>query len=217
MKKIETIIFDMDGTLYQIDGQTTGFVGSSLEVAILHNALAYIQEYEDCTVEVAQAVLTEALADPVGVSRFLSQKYQIKRVDYLNQVWQVSPTEVVQNFEAAVNIVKRLKEKNARLILLTSAPAIWQQIVCSFIGVLNEFDEIYTAEMFSSKEEVFLQLATRYEPATILSVGDQLATDIKPAQQFGIQTLWIQSPADLEKILTNFKDEDEKNSLSDRY
>lgn len=214
MNKIETIIFDMDGTLYQIDGRTTGFVGSSLEAAIFQNALAYIQIREQCDLEMAQAILTAAQADPAGVSRCLSQRYNIERSEYLSQVWRVIPDAIVQNFETAVAIVKQLNNLGIRLILLTAAPAVWQQIVCSFIGLTNEFEEIYTAEMFSSKEEIFLQLAATNDPTTILSVGDQLTTDIEPAQKCGMQALLVTSPTDLQGVLNTLKDLNEKEQVT---
>ena len=54
MRKIEAAIFDMDGTLYQIDGKDTGYKGSSLEKKVNENALRLIQDREACNLETAQ-------------------------------------------------------------------------------------------------------------------------------------------------------------------
>lgn len=199
--KIETFIFDLDGTLYQIDGNASGYKGSSLEASVIKNAKAYILETENCTEEEANQILQQALKDSVGISRFLSERYNISRQEYFGTVWNISPVGIVKNFEIAVQVINRIRDLNLNLILLTTAPTVWQKTVLAFLGLSDHFSEIYTGDSFSNKREIFEQLAQRFSPNTSLSVGDQLETDIKPAEELGFLTLHIKSPNDLLTVL----------------
>lgn len=199
MNQIAAIVFDLDGTLYQIDGQPTGYNGSSLERAVLKNAQAFIQAQEKCSLSVAQALLRDALSDPVGISQFLAKKYQISRQEYFDQVWNIDPQPIVKNFGTAIDILNRLQTTNIYQILLTSAPRIWQFNVCKYLR-LNCFAEIYTGEDFAQKKQIFTTIAAKFDPASVLAVGDQVLTDIEPARKMGMRTLQITTPNDLNKI-----------------
>src|SRR5205814_1978141 len=60
------VLLDMDGTLYPLDGPKDGYRGSSLERTVNTSILAYVQGREECTEEMAQALVQQALSDPVG-------------------------------------------------------------------------------------------------------------------------------------------------------
>ncbi|QQG44206.1 MAG: HAD hydrolase-like protein [Candidatus Roizmanbacteria bacterium] len=196
-------IFDMDGTLYQLDGVNNGFQGSKLEKEILRNAKAFIIMTEVCDEESAEMILRQGLNDPIGISRYLANRYGITRSDYFNVVWDIDPEGIVQNFETAVNTIRQLQEKNPKrkLVLLTSAPRIWAQQVLKFLRVKDCFESLYTGEQYGRKDEIFLILAGRYQPENIISIGDQVTTDIDPAQQLGMETLLVKDPKDLELLI----------------
>jgi len=199
--KIKTIVFDMDGTLYQIDGNNNGYKNSSLEKNVHKNALRFILKTENCTKKEAKVILNLALKDKIGISNFLSKKYSISRENYFNVIWDISPAEIVQNFEIAVQIVNQIKALGLNLILLTAAPKIWQKTVIEYIGLNNVFDEIYAADSFTDKEEIFKKLSQKFSTKSILSIGDQLETDIKPASKLGFLTFLVKTPNDLPLIL----------------
>jgi len=212
MKEVSTYIFDMDGTIYQIDGNPKGFRGSSLESSVIENAKQFVQQKENCSEEAAQQIVQEGLKDGVGLSNYFSKRYGISREEYFQITWNISPENIVQNFEIAVEIIRSLKKDEKYLILLTSAPEIWQQIVTGFIGILPYFDEVYTGEKFGSKTEMFELFAGRFVPEMVMSVGDQMTTDIEPAEKFGMQTLLVSSPSDLSKLITPSQSECEANA-----
>jgi FMN phosphatase YigB (HAD superfamily) len=205
MKKIETAVFDMDGTLYQIDGKDTGYEGSNLEKKVNENALQLIQDRESCDLKIAQELLQLGLQDEIGLSNFLSQRYGITREEYFEAIWDIPPEEIVQNYEVAVEVLQKLKESELILILLTAAPMVWQQNVFNYLGLDSFFSEIYTAESFGNKGEIFEQLAQRFSPATTISIGDQFKSDIEPADALGFLTLLVKSPNDLLTILNLLK------------
>jgi FMN phosphatase YigB (HAD superfamily) len=197
----EVVIFDMDGTLYQLDGVDNRYKGSSLERRVITNALAYMSETEQCTTDEATRILINNSVDMENLSTFLTDRYGITREQYFNRVWDIESTGLIRNFDSAVCIVKQLAANGTKLILVTSAPKIWQERVCGFLGISECFECVYTAEQFKEKKEIFTVLAGRYDVTKIISVGDQKQTDIEPAEQLGMKSLLINSPEDLERIV----------------
>jgi FMN phosphatase YigB (HAD superfamily) len=199
--RIEAIIFDMDGTIYQIDGKPDGYNGSSLERQVSANVLKLIMDQELCGVDEASAILELAKNSSESLSNFFARRYNITKSQYFDTVWTVDPSSIVQNAEIAIQVIKEAYELGLIIVLLTSAPAVWQQAVIKHLKLSGFFSEIFTADDpgFSSKEEIFSQLATRFK--SVLSVGDQFETDIFPAQKFGISTIHVKSPEDLMTVL----------------
>lgn len=197
----EVVILDMDGTLYQLDGQNNGYSGSRLEMAVLNNCQQFIMANESCLPAEAKLIMEQGLKDSIGFSNFLSQRYGISREDYFNIVWNLNPENLITNYQTQAEVIKQLAKTGKKLILLTSGAKIWQQQVISFLGLDDCFESIYTGESFTQKEEIFQMLSERYQPGKIISVGDQEKTDILPAATFGCNTLLIQNPSDLNKLL----------------
>lgn len=195
-------IFDMDGTLYQLDGIDNGYKGSSLERKVNENAIKFISETENINIKLAKKILNQELTNPVGISVFLSQRYQITRSDYFNVVWDIDPNDILKNFETPVKTIKTIKGES-KLILLTSAPKVWQEKVINYLELQNIFEPIFTGEDFTNKGQVFQLLSKRFPSANIISVGDQEKTDIIPAREFGIKGFLVRSPNEVQRLLTN--------------
>jgi FMN phosphatase YigB (HAD superfamily) len=200
-QKRRVVIFDMDGTMYLLDGKNNGFSNSTLEAKILENALAFIIKNENCSIETAEKIRQEGLEDPIGLSAFLSKRYQMSRGDYFNYVWNISPENIITDYETPVDVITKLKLTDKKLILLTSAPRIWQQRVINYLRLDGAFEVIYTGENYGKKDEIFKILSQRYSPKNMISAGDQEKTDILPAKQVGIKGLLVNNPKDLVKLL----------------
>ena len=201
MQQVNVVIFDMDGTLYQLDGEEEGMFGSSLERGVLANSRQFILEREGCSASKAEAIVEMGLQDSIGLSNFLVGRYGITRENYFNVVWNIDPEGIVRDFEEATEVVKELAGSGKKLILLTSAPKVWQEQVIKFLGLEKCFTEIYTGEDYGQKREMFVKLSQRYDSDGILSIGDQLVTDIQPAQELGMETFLVNSPSDLKNLL----------------
>lgn len=191
----------MDGTLYDLDGDSCGYRNSSLENKVLINATKLIEEIEGCTQDVALQIRTNGLLDQRGLSYFLSEKYTITRKDYFEKVWNINPKQIIKVSKTTKTILTKLKDEYKKLILLTSAPKIWQENVIKFLKIENIFEEIYTAEDYSKKEEVFKMISDSYLGRAIISIGDQEKTDIVPATKYGITGMLINGPKDLERLI----------------
>jgi FMN phosphatase YigB (HAD superfamily) len=196
----KVVIFDMDGTLYELDGTNSGFSGSTLESKALDNALIFIQTREQCSLNEAATIREVGLTDPVGLSAFLAQRYNITREEYFATVWNINPSGLIRGFEKPVSVINKLSKTDTKLILVTSAPRVWQKQLCSFLNISEAFESIYTAEQFKTKTDIFSMLAKRYIPENVLSIGDQYRTDIEPAQQVGFNTFQVAKPSDVERI-----------------
>ena len=191
----------MDGTLYQIDGKNDGYLGSSLEKKVNENAFKLIQNKERCSPNEAKKILEFALQDKIGISNYLSNRYSMTRRKYFDLVWNISPVGIVQNYEKAIEVIKKINKLDLNIILLTAAPITWQQTVISYLGLNDFFSETYTGEFFENKREIFEQLAQRFSSATAISIGDQFDSDIRPAESLGFLTMLIKSPNDLPQLL----------------
>lgn len=201
-EKRKVVVFDMDGTLYRLDGLNGGYSGSSLEAKVKENALKFIKNRENCSDTEAQKIYDLGVADKVGLSQFLSERYGISRPDYFNVVWNIDPSSIVKGYEISRKIINELQKTDAKLILLTSAPRVWAQKVIEFLNLNDAFELTFSGESFGNKDEIFNILSGRYKPTNILSVGDQEKTDIIPAKKLGCNTLLVGSPSEVTKILT---------------
>jgi len=195
------VVFDMDGTLYQLDGEKNGYSGSTLENKVLDKALKFIIAREKCSEIEAEKIRSLGLVDQVGLSAYLAQRYNITRREYFDDVWNLDPKEIIQDYEPSVATISRLTNPNVKLVLLTSAPRVWAKRVLEYLGLESRFESFYTGEDFDIKDDVFKMLSQRYSPGNVISVGDQQTTDILPAQAYGLSTLLIQKPTDVSKIL----------------
>lgn len=197
LAEIDVVIWDMDGSLYRHDGEGGVFKGSSLERAVTKSAIRFIMGQEGITEAAATALYSETLLDEVGTSRVLAAKYGITRKKYFDIVWDLDPVGIVQDFEIPIIAVKALAKQGKKQILLTAAPEAWQRRVLSFLGIENLFFRRYNAEMFGKKDEVFIALAQEFDPARVLSIGDQMHSDIMPAFAVGFKVFHVSHPQTL--------------------
>ena len=199
---IEILIFDMDGTLYQHDGDEGTFKNSSLNNAILANSEQFVINRENCDRDTAKALVSEALVtDTIGISNFMAKRYGITRGDFFDIVWDINPKSVIKNFDTQTEIVKKLAKTNKRLFLLTGAPRIWMENVMKELGLSEVFERKFNGEMFATKSDIFEKLAREFEPSSLMSIGDQLESDILPAEKFGLKTFLVKNPEDLLKLI----------------
>lgn len=201
--KIKTIVFDMDGTIYQLDGENNGFKKSSLHKNVKQNTLRYFAEKEGVSPEEAQSIVDDINKLGVFPSVYAANKYKITRKDFFDNVWNIDPQAIVTNYQNAVEVITKLAEQNIELILLTQAPKIWQTNVLTFLNINNLFSTIRTGEEYMEKIEILTEISKTRQPHTVLAVGDQIETDIAPAKELGFHTFHVNSPNDLLQLVQN--------------
>lgn len=197
----EIYIFDMDGTLYELNGDEGSFIGSTLMSQVIGNSINFVAKNENCGKYKAKKIIEEAIKDKTGISRVLAERYNLTRSDIFENTWNVDPKNIIQESSDALNAILLLKQSGKRLFLLTSAPKIWMDNVLSELNLNNVFERKISGENFKTKEEVFRSLSEEFNPSSLISIGDQLATDILPANKFGINTFLVKKPSDLLKLI----------------
>lgn len=200
----DTIIFDMDGTLYHLDGKNNGFANSSLQKCILSNAKQLIAQREGLNPYEAQAILDQIISSNQHLSHGLRDRYNLSRKEVFDNTWNVEPQNILIDYENSKDIIDKIKTQNKKLILLTTAPQVWQQRVFSRLGITGMFSEIYTGEDFeNNKDEMLPIIQSKHSQETILSIGDQLESDILPAKKLGMLTYHVSHPRDLLLLFKN--------------
>ncbi len=197
----KVLIFDMDGTLYEFEGPQNTYQNSELEKRVNTNALNFIIQRERCSTNQAFKVLQLGQKDQIGLSNYLSQRYQISRKEYFDSVWNIDPDGYIKNFKSACKTVQQCAINLTKCILVTSAPQIWQQNIMKYLGLEEVFEEIYSGENFDTKEEIFKRLSQRYRPENITSIGDQVTSDIEPAITYGFNTFLVNNPDQIIQFL----------------
>lgn len=194
------LILDLDGTIYRLVGPKNEYSGSKLEKIVLKNSRTFIKNRNLVESNKIDSLIQAGLKDPVGLSAYIEANYEIPRSMYFSEVWDINPEGVVTDYNDSVSALYELSRQNT-LILLTSSAKVWQEKVCRYLGISTLFAEIYTGEDFTTKDEVFSLLCSKYKKNKITSVGDQLKTDIEPAKAIGLGTLWIKEPKEITKLL----------------
>jgi len=197
----EILIFDMDGTLYQLDGEGGTFKNSTLFKMVILNSVNFVISKERCGRPVAEKLIEEGLEDTIGISNFLSRRYGITRSSYFDVAWNIDPKAVIKNFEVPKLIIQKLKLNGKRKFLLTAAPRVWMENVVRELNANQIFERKYNGEMFGPKTEIFESLAKEFDPKTILSIGDQFETDLRPAIELGMSIFQVKDPNDLQKLI----------------
>lgn len=198
----ETIL-DMDGTLYALDGEGM-FAQSSLGKAVRNNAILYFMKLANCSELEATKIVDSDENNKIGLSNVASATYNCSRTTFFQNVWgPINPADIFAKNKDARTTVAAICA-NTNITLLTAAPRVWANKVLAYLEIDTLLPMRICAEDFTSKTDVFKAFAANYEPATVLSIGDQFTTDIAPAAALGMQTFLVNQQNPL-LFLTQFK------------
>lgn len=190
----KTIIFDLDGTIYRFKGDS--FRSSGLYDVIIKNTLQYISNSLNKSEEEAQKVLDIVLKKyGNSISIGLENEFKIDRYDYFDFTWNIDPKDYVQ-FDPRLKLFLLNLGTNFNLVLLSDAPKVWVHGVLEHL-VIKEFfgNNIFSGEGNTRKEfgNAFQEVCKvmKIEASNCVSVGDQEETDIVPAKEMGMKTVYI--------------------------
>lgn len=193
MKKIEAIIFDMDGTLYRFpDGKDFGAIPFGR--AIKNNILTFTKAHFSADETGAQARLDDMRTRwGEEFSLAFEHEHGVPREHFFERTWNMKPRDFISFDPRARSVLQGI---GLPIVVLTAAPRVWAEQVLRFIGIDDLVGEaIITGDQDVRKPnpEVFLQAAALLggSPSAIVSIGDQEHTDILPAKQLGMMTLRI--------------------------
>ncbi len=199
-KKTEVAIFDLDGTMYDLGAAS--FQTSNLWIQVRDHHLKLITDIIDTSspesvfLELCEREKTSWKPISMSLAALASKTRQ--EVFELTW-WRLRPSDIITGEKIIPEFLSELRQWWLRLVLLTAGPSIWAHKALEYLGIKILFDEIITAEMYSNgKWEVFNKfIADWYFPETIVSIGDQIYSDILPAQGLGISTCHVSGPRDI--------------------
>lgn len=191
--KINTIIFDMDGTLYKF--KNGSFRGSGVYREMITNTIDYISEQLNISRAESErqlGIIRKKYLDEISTG--LVKELSMERYAYFNFAWNIDPNKYVGYDSEVIEIIKILSEKY-QLIILTDAPKVWALNVLDHIGIREYFTNIYTGEEEVRKStggahQRLIDLL-RIDPRMCIFVGDEAENDLEPAKDLGMETILI--------------------------
>ena len=94
LNQFEIMVFDMDGTMYQLDGEEGTFKNSTLFKTVILNSVQFVMDREIINMVAAEEIINEALKDSIGISNVLSKRYGVTRSNYFDIAWNIDPKKV---------------------------------------------------------------------------------------------------------------------------
>ncbi len=127
------IIFDLDGTIYKLDGGS--YKKSSLRRGVLRNAVKFIGERLSRSEVEAQNVL-RTIKKKYGeqISIGLEREFGIDRHDYFNTVWDIPARDLVTKKDSGRKILLALR-REYEMALVSDAPRVWINNVLKELGI----------------------------------------------------------------------------------
>ncbi len=190
-------IFDMDGTLYDFDADISkGFAESTFCSELRERIAMFVMDRYELDLAEAEALVSHIKNKYDGeLSLGFEKEKGLCRYEYFENTWNIDPEKYIS---VDPGLRKLLLPLAGRALLLTAAPGVWAKKVLEYLDVEQAFgDKIITGESDLRKPDpaVFVMAANMLEaPASqIVSIGDQVYSDIIPARSIGMQTVLIGS------------------------
>ena len=179
MKK-KAIIFDLDNTLYSVD--SIGEKLFSVLFKLFEDDGSLNIELKNIKRDIMQKPF-QTVAAQYSFSKTLIEKCitHLKMLTYHGNL-------------SAFNDYKHVKKIEADKFLVTTGFTRLQQSKIKSLGIANDFKEIHIVDItnyYTTKKEVFSEILLRhnYNVDDVLVIGDDVESEIKAAQQLGIEAV----------------------------
>lgn len=188
------IIFDLDGTLYELPGGS--YKKSPLQRRVLGNAQKYISvRLSKSRVEAGQILNNIQKQYGEQISIGLENEYGLPRYDYFSIVWDIPTRGIVKKTNNVRKVLEVLR-KTYDVALVSDAPQVWIKNVLKALSVQDIFfGRIFSGEGNRRKgfSNAFSSIIKTFNvsPSDCVVVGDQEETDIVPAKRLGASTVFI--------------------------
>lgn len=205
MKK-KAVILDLDNTLYSVDT-----IGDKL-----FSALFKLFEEEGFLNIELKNIKRDIMQKPfqtVAVQYSFSKTLIDKCITHLKQL-------TCNGNVTAFDDYKHVKKIEADKFLVTTGFTKLQQSKIKSLGIANDFKEIHIVDItnyYTTKKEVFADIILRYNYSVdeVLVIGDDVDSEIKAAQQLGVEALLYNKKAakEINESIKTISDFSELNFL----
>lgn len=180
-------IFDLDGTLYNVDNKITKLIDKRIEKFIKKEKKFSDLEFEEFEKKVPD--LLEALKIlKINKDTFYKEVY--KNINYKKY------------FNENGKLKNEIKLLNGKKIVCSNSCEKHVKGVLKSLNILDNIDEIYCTDKFTSKLEIYQYLLKKYNlPVNkIYVIGNDYSVDIKPARTLGLNTIYIKNNSQVNNI-----------------
>jgi len=163
---------------------------------VQRNAIAYIASRLSKSRQEAKKILTGILVRyGEHISLGVEQEFGLDRNDYFQTVWDI-PARLVVSKERKLRQSLLALKRRYRLAVVSDAPSVWIKNVLDELGISDIFrDNIFSGEGNERKgtQAAFPRIikSLGLKPSQVISVGDQEDTDIIPAKNLGLVTVFV--------------------------
>lgn len=184
----------MDGTLYRY--RNGSFAGSSLEKAIDEKAKAYVSSRLGLDRNRTEATLDDLRQKYEGhTSIGLERECGIDRYEFFANTWDNDPAEHFIVDGGLRDLLAGLADRY-EMVILSDAPRVWIDRVLEHLDVTEFFrGRVYSGEgdIRKARNNAFETLLEKLgvPPEDVISIGDQIETDIVPAKKIGCTTVLV--------------------------
>ena len=223
MKKYETYIFDLYGTLVDIhtdeDDEKVweklalfyGYYGAAYKPAELSSAFRkLIDEHEAKMKEESEKNQCEKADDyeafpEIAVEQVFLELFDKKGIKadmplavHTGQFFRALTTEYIRLYDGAEELLLKLKKVGGRLYLLSNAQRIFTEYELHMLGIDRYFDDVFISSSYGVKKpdiRFFRALLEKHRVDTskAIMIGNDINSDIKGAKQVGLSTFYIHS------------------------
>lgn len=187
----------MDGTLYSFDNDTSKSFGESTFYRDLKKRMtSFVMDRYELDIPDAEALIARINTEYEGeISIGFEKEKGLSRYEYFAGTWDVDPSQYIVANPRLREVMSPLAK---RAVLLTAAPRVWADRVISYLDLGDVFgDRVISGEpdMRKPNPAVFLQGASLLgvSASQVVSIGDQVYSDIIPARTVGMRTALVGS------------------------
>jgi len=192
MSDKKEIFFDIDGTLYPIEGS---FFDSPLNSEIEKRTFFYISKNLKTSGSRAEEIFQSLKVKyPKLYSFGLEKEYGLSRKEYLNFAWDVDPSDVVPQQEWIAPLMSRLQKRD-NLYIMSDAPSTWISNILGYFQINQYFKRVFSGGDTKLKKKTglfdYVISELGVNPNNCIMIGDEKNTDILPARAARMKTVHV--------------------------
>ncbi len=195
MAKLKAVVFDLDDTLFDCTGQLVQKARADAARAMVKAGLPLsVEKTVGLMREIREKEGPKALVFDRLADRFAPEKKR-RVVDAALKAYHSEDVGPIRPFADTIPLLRRLRETGLWVAVLTSGLPARQWKKIRALGLETEVDQVivHDVEKESTKDASFSHFLKqhRFRPSQVVVVGDQIHSEIRIGNQFGMTTIRV--------------------------